>query len=341
VSPGQLVVPFVCRVGMGDVRPGSRFTEPSVIPVSHFWKIVCCEQDLRVDEQIVRVLHRLRSYAGRVAELAGRLAADGGVTVLQGVRYFNGTGQDRSDASATASLFGWHLDRNVLVFLTAVGAEFDVDEYDMVALSTRMSVGQSRWAGCRMVCLRMSPWTWDGPDVAVTLGDKYRFAAEVGEGDHALRRVDLWAAGQWLTCDDNMAFVEQFRRAVLDTAAWLRSGGGSPLPFAGLSPEAVHRRLVLGVTVCDETEADYELRSRFRVLNWGPTTDNVTILLFRDGDRLVLTLQFWREEHLLKHPEHAGEVFVARVPAGEFVGILDGLLAALDESQHERLPVGD
>jgi hypothetical protein len=62
--------------------------------------------------------------------------------------------------------------------------------------------------------------------VTVTLGDKYRFAAEVGEGDHTLRRVDLWAAGQWLTCDDNMAFVEQFRRAVLDTAAWLRSGGG-------------------------------------------------------------------------------------------------------------------
>ncbi|MFI6082566.1 hypothetical protein ACIBBB_16580 [Streptomyces sp. NPDC051217] len=52
--------------------------------------------------------------------------------------------------------------------------------------------------------------------MTVLLGDKDRFAAEVGEWDHALRRVDLWAAGQWLTCDDNMAFVKQFRLAVFD-----------------------------------------------------------------------------------------------------------------------------
>ena len=236
MSPGRFVVPFVCRVGMWDVSPGSRFTEPSGIPVGHFGKIVCCEQDLRVDEQIVRVLNRFRPHTGRVVELAGRLAADGGGAVLQGVRYFSDTGQNRSDASATANLFGWHLDRNGLAFLTPVGAEldideYDIDEYDMVALSTRMSVGQSRWAGCRMVCLRMSPWTWDGPDVTVTLRDKYRFAAEIGDGDHALSRVDLWAAGQWLTCDDNMAFVQQFRRDVLDTHSEVRD---KPIAAIGL-----------------------------------------------------------------------------------------------------------
>jgi hypothetical protein len=110
---------------------GSRFTEPAVIPVSHVWKIVCREPDLRVDEQIARVLNRLRPHTGRVAELAGRLAADGGGAVLQVVRYFNDTAQNRSAPSGTTDLFGWHLDRNVLAFLTAVGAEFDVDEYDM------------------------------------------------------------------------------------------------------------------------------------------------------------------------------------------------------------------
>lgn len=32
-------------------------------------------------------------------------------------------------------------------------------------------------------------------------GDKQRFAAEVGDGDDSrVRRVDLWAAGHWLTC---------------------------------------------------------------------------------------------------------------------------------------------
>lgn len=189
------------------------------------------------------------------------------------------------------------------------------------------------------MCLRLRLWTWDGAGVATLLGDKHRFAVEVGAEDHGLRRVDLWAAGQWLTCDDNMVFVGQFRRAVVDTAAWLHSGGGAPLPFPGLSPQAVHRRLLRDAGACDESEADYELRSRFRALEWGPATDNVTVLLFREGGHLVLTLQFWRQEYLLAHPEHAGRVFAAEIPIVEFAGILDGLLKALDGSRH--LPVSD
>jgi hypothetical protein len=169
--------------------------------------------------------------------------------------------------------------------------------------------------------------------VTVLLGDKNRFAAEVGEWEHSLRRVDLWAAGQWLTCDDNMAFVGQFRSDVMNTVAWLRSGASSPLPFDGLSPEATHRRLMHRAGADDETEEEYRFRGRFRVLAWGPTTDNVTAHLFRNADRLVLTLQFRREEHLVRHPDHAGKVFVAEVPTEEFVGILEDLAAVLDDSE--------
>jgi hypothetical protein len=173
-------------------------------------------------------------------------------------------------------------------------------------------------------CLRMRRRAWQGPDVTVLLGDKHKFAVEIGEGDGGLRRVDLWAAGQWLTCDDNMVFVAQFVRDVKDTAAWLRLGGGSPLPFSGLSPEASHRQLV---------QTGGESRNRFRALEWGPTTDNVTILLFRHGDRLALTFEFWRERYLLSHPANAGKIFLMAISVVEFVGILDGLLAALDAGQ--------
>ncbi|GGT25269.1 hypothetical protein GCM10010222_79030 [Streptomyces tanashiensis] len=76
---------------------------------------------------------------------------------------------------------------------------------------------------------------------------------------------DLWAAGKCLTCDDNMAYVPRFRRDVLDAAARLRSGDGSPLPFAGLSAEATHRRLTQRAGD-DESEADYPLRGRCGVL---------------------------------------------------------------------------
>jgi hypothetical protein len=174
--------------------------------------------------------------------------------------------------------------------------------------------------------------------VTVLLGDKSRFAAEVGDWDNALCRVDLWAAGKWLTCDDDMAFVGQFRRDVLDTVAWLRSGQGSPLPFAGLSPQSTHRRLLRNAGTDDETEADYELRARFRALTWGPTTDNLTTHLFREMDRLLLTVQFWREAHLVKHPEDADEVFVAEIPTVEFIAILEDLAAALDDGQSPELP---
>ncbi|WP_232248177.1 hypothetical protein [Streptacidiphilus rugosus] len=141
--------------------------------------------------------------------------------------------------------------------------------------------------------------------------------------------MDLWAAEEWLTCDDNMAFAGQFRRGVLDTAAWLRTGQGSPLPFDGLSPQSTHRRLLRNAGTDDETEAEYELRTRFRALTWGPTTDNVIAHLFRDADRLLLTVQFWREEHLIKHPEDAGKVLVAEIPTVEFVTVLEDLAVVL------------
>ncbi|WP_225800273.1 hypothetical protein [Streptomyces sp. NK15101] len=168
----------------------------------------------------------------------------------------------------------------------------------------------------------------------VVLGDKLRFAAEIGEPG-PLRRVDLWAVGKWLTCDDNMAYGPQFRRDVLDTAAWLRSGEGSPQPFAGLSAEAAHRRLVRSTTNDDESEAAYRLHGRFRALLWGPTTDNVLAHLFREEDRLVITLEFWREEHLLSRPEDVGTVFVVEIPADEFVGILEDIAAALGTTRSE------
>jgi hypothetical protein len=165
--------------------------------------------------------------------------------------------------------------------------------------------------------------------VAVFLGDKGRLAVEVGDWDGpALRRVDLWAVGQWLTCDDNMAFIRQFRKAVAETADWLRTGHGAALPFAGLTAADAHRRLVAGT---GREGKDDALRRRFRFLDrWGPTTDNVTAFLFRDGEPLEITWQFWREQHLLTHPGHAGAVFTLEIRAAELTQLLDDLVSVLD-----------
>lgn len=110
---------------------GSRFTEPVVVPVDHSWKVVCREPGLRVDEQITRILDRLQPHRNRICDLTRHLAGTGGGAALQVVRYFNDTDQAQPDAADAPNLFGWHLDRKVLDFLSATGAELGVDEYDM------------------------------------------------------------------------------------------------------------------------------------------------------------------------------------------------------------------
>ncbi|MFF9778588.1 DUF4279 domain-containing protein [Streptomyces sp. NPDC013978] len=110
---------------------GSRFTEPAVVPVDHSWMVVCREPGLRVDEQITRILDRLQPHTDRICDLTGQLARTGGGAVLQIVRYFNDTDQAHSGTVDAPSFLGWHLDRNVLDFLSATGAELDIDEYDM------------------------------------------------------------------------------------------------------------------------------------------------------------------------------------------------------------------
>lgn len=161
--------------------------------------------------------------------------------------------------------------------------------------------------------------------MAVLLGDKRMFAVEVGDWEgSALRRVDLWAADQWLTCDDNSGYVPAFRRAVSNTADAVRAGHGSALPFTGLSPAATHRRFLAATT-----DEDALFREQFWIFyGWGPTTDNLTAFLFRDGDNLTLTFKFWRE-----HDPRCGEVFVAEFQAGAFAGVLDELVAILGRDQ--------
>ncbi|WP_246212530.1 hypothetical protein [Streptomyces abyssomicinicus] len=77
-----------------------------------------------------------------------------------------------------------------------------------------------------------------------------------------------------------------------------------------MSAAATHRRLERRAGD-GESEADHQLRSRFRALLRGPTTDN------------------WREDHLISHPGDAGAVSVVEIPADEFIGIHEGIVAAL------------
>ncbi|MCP2337373.1 hypothetical protein [Actinomadura rupiterrae] len=165
--------------------------------------------------------------------------------------------------------------------------------------------------------------------MAELLGDKRRFAVEVGDRDGpALRQVDLWVADQWVTCEDNRVFVEQFRHDLARTAAGIGSAEHLPPTLVGLSPTATHRRLAIGTR---NGEQEYERFGFFHRWGWGPTTDNVTSFLWQHDHHLVVTVEFWRKDHLLAHPEHAGTVFVAELPAAELAQILAEAVTTLSE----------
>ncbi|WYB31273.1 DUF4279 domain-containing protein [Streptomyces sp. SM1P] len=88
-------------------------------PFRQVWQVVCREPGLHVDEQIARVLGRLRPQTDRIAELMKQFnsAEDQGEPGLEAwlevVRYFNDdeqeeeTGQPRQGRSTTSSAGRW------------------------------------------------------------------------------------------------------------------------------------------------------------------------------------------------------------------------------------------
>ncbi|WP_035857892.1 DUF4279 domain-containing protein [Kitasatospora cheerisanensis] len=108
---------------------GSLTTSPHTIPFCHVWKVVCREPGLPVDEQIGQVIGRLRPRMEALTNLTTRLGP--GIAILQVNRWFNLHDDQSSGSPDDTNLLGWHLDREVLDFLAATGADLDVGEYDM------------------------------------------------------------------------------------------------------------------------------------------------------------------------------------------------------------------
>jgi hypothetical protein len=152
-------------------------------------------------------------------------------------------------------------------------------------------------------------------------GDRAVFAVEVGEKQSsALRVVDLWAAGKWLTTDDNVAYVPSFSWYMRSDAERVRRRHIKPCPFPGRAPEDVLRLLH-----ADETG----FREQFRFMRWNETVDNVSAYAYLDHD-LVIVFQFWRASHPV--PEDLGKVFVSRIPPDEFVAVVEQAANLLDAS---------
>lgn len=67
-------------------------------------------------------------------------------------------------------------------------------------------------------------------------------------------------------------------------------------------------------------EEDNRQYLSYRFMDWGPTADNVGMLLFREGGTAYLPFAFWRADH--HQPAELGQVFVAELPVWELARVL-------------------
>jgi Domain of unknown function (DUF4279) len=128
---------------MGSRHPGRpNATVPSLrkpVPRTHMWDVRCEERNLNVGAQIEKVLERLGPSREPIREAvsAGDVAATLSVARMFGDEDGDNeigliVDEDGKTVRERVWLFGWHLDASSLEFLTYVGAELDVDEYDML-----------------------------------------------------------------------------------------------------------------------------------------------------------------------------------------------------------------
>ncbi len=150
-------------------------------------------------------------------------------------------------------------------------------------------------------------------------GDRATFAIEIGEVTSPdLRVVDLWAAGSWLTTDDNVVYVPSFRHCLRSSAGHVRRRDVPPCPYPDRRPEEIYQ-----VLHADQTA----FREQFWFMAWGETVDNVSRYAYLDDD-LVIVFAFWRPTH--PFPDERGKVFVARIPTDAFATTLEEAADLLD-----------
>lgn len=170
-------------------------------------------------------------------------------------------------------------------------------------------------------------------------GERERFAFEIGPPDRehpttGTRRVDVYAAGRWLTCDDNSVYVPQFAYALEASIAWLLRDPAFykfSRPYPELSTEDNLRRLLADVEA--GVSGGHEYRD-YSFMNWGPTSDNVSSCLFREGEAVHIAFSFARDTH--HDPAELGKVFVAQLPERELLLILHRAAWDLAQGRHSR-----
>lgn len=110
------------------------------VPRSHAWELICEEPGINVGAQVEKVLARLAPAREALHDL---VESDRNVSVVLHIGRHFGDASGQEEVGAIVGddgkvvreglwLFGWGLDRAAMEFLVYVGANLDVDEYDLL-----------------------------------------------------------------------------------------------------------------------------------------------------------------------------------------------------------------
>lgn len=153
-----------------------------------------------------------------------------------------------------------------------------------------------------------------------TFGHRSRFCFVVGKDDpdRCSRKVDIYAAGRWLTCRDNSVHVPTFEdRLVRAVTRLLDNDNGDRFrrPYPELSPAENYVRLRAGAT----REAQV-FDSGYRFMDWCETTDNFRAHLYIDSGVASIPFSFQPTGH--HDASELGQVFVAELPERELIRVI-------------------
>ena len=111
------------RIGLAADRVRVRGSMVPSDPRPHTWEIIANEPELRVDEQIARVMDRIRPYQHAIRDC---VSIEPCKATLNASRLWLDTTREGPGFHHPV---GWHLSADVMAFLLDVGAELKVREY--------------------------------------------------------------------------------------------------------------------------------------------------------------------------------------------------------------------
>ena len=165
------------------------------------------------------------------------------------------------------------------------------------------------------------------------VGNTNIYGFEVGDKiNQILQTVDIIIGNYYVSCDDNAVYLLEFISDIKYTIQHLKDVDLTIYNkyYENKTIEEIHEFISNNWA---ENSPSYDIEdgklySLHRFMDWGSTTDNITSLLFLYKNELILTFQFWRDDHEPK--EEINQIQYVKVDIFKIIKTLRNLVKELE-----------